>query len=297
MGYWDWGGYPKTRRRSVKNGIKAKSQRGDIGESWWSKRFVKVLESFNIGARLSRGRSYARSGQVIDLQIKSGLVAAKVQGSRSKPYNVRIEVEPISDQDWRRIEAEMAGQAIFMAKLLAGEMPREIEEAFSATRLSLFPAYQRELKTDCSCPDWSNPCKHIAAAYYILAEKFDEDPFLIFAWRGRAKDQLIEQLRELRGNMPVGAPTAVAPPMPAMPSAEFAPLEAGLENFWQMGGSLAELRVEPQAAQMPDAILRQFGPVSVEIFGKNLRELLTPAYQLITKAAERKALGIAEDAA
>src|SRR5437588_12759165 len=92
----------------------------------------------------------------------------------------------------------MASQAIFAAKLLAGEMPQDIEEAFSAVQISLFPLATTDLDTDCSCPDWANPCKHIAAVYYLLAERFDEDPFLIFKLRGRTKEQIIQVLREKR---------------------------------------------------------------------------------------------------
>ena len=92
------------------------------------------------------------------------------------------------------MEAELTSRAVFLAKLLAGEMPADIEEVFADCRLSLFPAAVRDLKTRCSCPDWSNPCKHIAATYYLLAEAFDDDPFLIMAWRGRHRDELLEKL-------------------------------------------------------------------------------------------------------
>jgi uncharacterized Zn finger protein len=292
MGYWrdwdDWGYYKPKPRRAAKDGIKAKSQRGQIGETWWSKRFITILESFNIGARLSRGRSYARSGQVMDLKISSGLTTSKVQGSAMTPYKVKIELEPLSDKDWTRVEEAMAGQAIFLAKLLAGEMPREIEDAFTACRLSLFPSSTRDLETDCSCPDWSNPCKHIAATYYILAEKFDEDPFLIFAWRGRTKEQLIERLRALRGS--VAAEETSSSELEELISMEAAlPLAQCLDSFWECGADFSPLHIQPQAAATPDALLKQLGPAPIEVKGRNLAELLIPAYQAMTAGAERKA--------
>ena len=194
--YWDY--YEPTAPIRVKDGIKAKSERGGIGETWWSKRWVGVLESFSLGTRLTRGRSYARQGQVISIDVESGIVKAKVQGSRPKPYSVQIKLEPLSNQDWDRVTDAMASQAIFAAKLLAGEMPTNIEEAFNAVNVSLFPTAVTDLDTDCSCPDWANPCKHIAAVYYLLAERFDEDPFLIFKLRGRTKEEIIEALREKR---------------------------------------------------------------------------------------------------
>ncbi|HEY8201563.1 MAG TPA: SWIM zinc finger family protein, partial [Actinomycetota bacterium] len=160
-----WSGFPSytpTVRRLAPDGIRAKSRRGGIGETWWSQRFIAVLESFSMGPRLSRGRSYARSGQVLDLVVGPGLAAARVQGSRVRPYKVDIAVAALSEKDWRRAEDAMASQAIFLASLLAGEMPRTIEEAFAECRLSLFPARLGDLRTSCSCPDWANPCKHIA---------------------------------------------------------------------------------------------------------------------------------------
>jgi uncharacterized Zn finger protein len=286
---WDFWRYKPTKRRTAKRGIKAKSQRGKIGETWWSGRFISILESFDIGARLSRGRSYARSGQVMDLEIEKGLVKAKVQGSRPKPYKVEIEIGPLPDKDWKRVEEAMAEQAIFMAKLLAGEMPREIEEAFSACKLTLFPASRRDMKTECSCPDWSNPCKHIAAVYYILAEKFDEDPFLIFAWRGRTKEQLIEQLRALRGSTAAGEKPAFEQE-PLVPEEEVVPLADCLSNFWGIGSEFSELHIRPQAAEVPDALLRQLGPAPVEIGDKNLAGLLEPAYKTMVAEAERTLL-------
>src|SRR5579863_3988933 len=195
-GRWDY--YHENRPRKVANGLKTKSDRGAIGETWWSKRWVAVLESFGMGTRLTRGRSYARQGQVVSIEVEPGIIKAKVQGSRPKPYDVKIKLKPLSDKDWDNVTDAMAAQAIFVAKLLAGEMPTNIEEAFAAAKVSLFPTSNQELVTDCTCPDWANPCKHIAAVYYILAERFDEDPFLIFKLRGRSKEEIIQTLRSKR---------------------------------------------------------------------------------------------------
>ncbi len=293
MGYWDVYGfarYPRSRPRRVEGGIKARAQRGSIGETWWSQRFIAMLESLGVGTRLSRGRAYARRGQVLELKAVSGEVTAVVQGSRVKPYRVRIGVKTLSERDWTRAEKAMASQALFVAKLLAGEMPLEIEEAFSACRLSLFPAARRELASSCSCPDWANPCKHVAAAFYILAEAFDTDPFLIFTWRGRTKDELIERLRALRGAS--GGRRRKIRPIEWVTGDEAIPsLEECLENFWEAGRGLRTLRVRSQAAAVPDALLRELGPPPLEVAGHNLVELLAPAYQTMSAAAQRRALG------
>lgn len=195
MNRWDY--YDHFRPsipRTVKGGIKAQSKRGTFGESWWARRWIAVLESFNIGARLGRGRSYARNGQVLSIEIEKGNVKATVQGSRPKPYDITIHIKTLSGADWRKLAKTLSRQAIFLAKLLAGQMPEDIEKSFKGTGLSLFPERLKDLRTNCSCPDWSNPCKHIAAVYYLLAEEFDRDPFLIFKLRGMSKEEFFGHL-------------------------------------------------------------------------------------------------------
>ena len=122
-----------------KGGIKAQSKRGDFGESWWAKRWIAVLESFDIGARLGRGRTYARKGQVLSIEVEKGRVKAKVQGSRAKPYRVTIQVKRLSPAEWEKLAKALAQQAIFAAKLLAGEMPQDIEKVFQAAKLVALP--------------------------------------------------------------------------------------------------------------------------------------------------------------
>jgi uncharacterized Zn finger protein len=189
-----YGYYEPTTPIEVKGGIKAKSKRGGFAQSWWAKRWIKTLESFNIGARLGRGKSYARKGQVTSIKIEAGLVRAKVQGSNPKPYSVTIKVRTLTGSEWELLAEKLASKPIFAAKLLAGEMPEDIDSAFKESGLSLFPETLDDLETDCSCPDWSNPCKHIAAVYYLLGEEFDRDPFLIFKLRGVDMDDFMSIL-------------------------------------------------------------------------------------------------------
>lgn len=188
MGYWDY--FEPSRPRAVKGGIKSQSKRGGFAANWWAKRWIEVLNNCGLGARLSRGRSYARNGQVVSIEVGEGEVKAKVQGSRPKPYAVSIQVDTFSPDEWERAVHALAGQAVFAASLLAGEMPQNIETAFADAGLSLFPSSMNDLKTDCSCPDWSNPCKHTAAVYCLLGEEFDRDPFLIFTLRGMRREAL-----------------------------------------------------------------------------------------------------------
>jgi uncharacterized Zn finger protein len=240
--------YPRSRPRAAKGGIKAQSKRGQFGESWWARRWIAVLESFNIGARLGRGRSYARSGQVLSIDVARGEVTAHVQGSRPKPYGVTIRVQELSDKDWGKVVQALAGQALFAAKLLAGEMPQDVETVFDEAGLSLFPQKRGDLKTSCSCPDDSNPCKHIAAVYYLLGEEFDRDPFLLFRLRGLDREQLIARLNEGAVAKPEAAPAAKAP-------APGEPLPADAAAFWPACGLpddlFGEVRVPPLAAAWP----------------------------------------------
>ena len=203
---------PASRPRAVEGGLKARSTRGAIAQTWWSGRFIAVLESIIVGGRLQRGRNYARRGQVLSMDVTAGLVSALVQGSRVQPYRIRIGLDAFGRPEWAAAERALAGSAWYSAKLLAGEMPEDIEDVFAELGLALFPASAAELSMYCSCPDWQVPCKHIAAVFYLLAEAFDDDPFRILAWRGREREELLAGLHAARGALtpaqaaPAGAP-------------------------------------------------------------------------------------------
>ncbi|HIE05702.1 MAG TPA: hypothetical protein EYP58_02765 [bacterium (Candidatus Stahlbacteria)] len=197
MGWWRY--YKPARPREVKGGLKTRRRRGEIGETWWAKRFLEILDSFGWSNRLARGRNYARRGQVIECNIGSGHITARVQGTRRRPYLIEIAVKTLSAAQWRRVIKAMASQAKFTAKLLAGEMPDDIELLFNKAKVPLFPSSGRDFTAECSCPDWANPCKHIAAVYYIVGEAFDRDPFLIFHLRGKERKELLADLNKIRG--------------------------------------------------------------------------------------------------
>lgn len=262
--------------RRVEGGIRARSRRGAIGEQWWSRRFIDVLESFGMTGRLARGRNYARAGQVLEFQLTQGKVSAQVQGSRPVPYKVRIGVLPLTTAQWRRVEAALGAQALFRAKLLAGEMPHEIEEVFAECGTPLFPRHARDLEMSCSCPDWGVPCKHLAAVCYVLAEAFDEDPFAVLAWRGRGRAELLAALRRIPAAQPVTPPPAA----PAAPPLAQSLRDRGPGGFWSAGMSRARLRaVRAAPVSAPDLLLRSFEPPDVRVRGEDLSTLLGPAYR------------------
>jgi uncharacterized Zn finger protein len=295
-GWWP----PPSTPIAVEGGVQARSQRGRIGDTWWSQRFIAVLETFGIGSRLQRGKRYARTGQVLAMEVTAGQVRASVQGSRAKPYRVFIETAVLTAPEWEAVESVMASSAVFAARLLADEMPEEIEEAFADSSVSLFPTSADELDSACSCPDSENPCKHIAAVYYLLAEAFDADPFLIFAWRGRGKDDLLTGLRARRRR---SEPENVHPPSATpsggtgpfgwpMADAEHTASRQGADSTftWGTDGDLAGIESRPRLAVASDLILRQLDPAPLGADGARIVEDLRALYDVITAGAASLAL-------
>ena len=283
--WYDRPRYAPARPREAEGGIAAKSRRGAIGQTWWSRRFIAVLESFRMGARLGRGKRYARSGQVMNLQVASGRVTASVQGTRKRPYSVELRLKPFTKAQWEDVVARLTAQAVHAARLLAGEMPEQIEEVFEQAGLSLFPSRPAELVTSCSCPDWANPCKHLAATLFILAERFDQDPWEILAWRGRAREPLLEQMRALR---PASAEAVAGAGVPA--ALDVAPLPdprepEGVARWY--AGEVGALETAQRAVAVAVAggeqnrevpLLDVLGPVGEVVDGRDLSAWLRPAW-------------------
>ncbi|HEX6341448.1 SWIM zinc finger family protein [Umezawaea sp.] len=274
----EWHGVPKPASHPVRiaGGLTLRSRRGEVAQTWWSRRFLAVLESFGMAGRLERGRAYARTGQVISMSLSTSLVVALIAGTRPEPYRARIGVKKFDDEEWRRIERALAGQAIFTAKLLAGEMPPEIEDVFTELGLTLFPETMRELSMDCTCPDWQAPCKHLAATCYLLAESFDTDPFEIFAWRGRDREDLLENLRALRGSLAAQEQRADKP---------VAALEDCLDTYWERPPAPAAPAPDLVVTQHPDALLDQLDPLPLTVRKREVTDLLRPAYRAMVRGS------------
>ncbi len=284
MSRYDYYGYyfKPSRPRETDKGIKARSKRGAFAKNWWATRWIKALERLVDSGRLGRGRRYARSGQVVSLKEVAGGVEAKVQGSRRTPYKVSIAVEPLSDKQWERVVDALADQAIFTVQLLAGEMPPDIEEVFTAAGVSLFPDKRAQLHTDCSCPDWANPCKHVAAVHYILGEQFDEDPFMLFRLRGRNQEQLMADLRACRAGEAEEDFGEEETEEPAIPLTET------LADFWGTNQPLKPVKTIVKVPSVDLPILKRLGQPSF-LVDDNLIRLLGPAYQAIADRAVKVA--------
>lgn len=283
---WSGGFPPPAKPRAVDGGLVARSTRGAIGEHWWSRRFLEVLESFALGSRLTRGKNYARRGQVLSVEVAPGVVTASVQGSRKTPYKVSITLPAFSELVWAKVEVTLAEQAIHSARLLAGEMPHDLEEVFLAAGAPLFPQRAKDLTLSCSCPDWEVPCKHLAATFYLLAESFDDDPFAILLWRGRSRKVLLNRLRELRGGdtvHPAAEPARMVegPRVGAMMA--LADLTLADVDFWT-GAPVSALPVQTELPT--DLLLRQLPVPGALLGGPDLVTYLAPLYAVFGESPD-----------
>ncbi|MDS3859986.1 metal-binding protein [Thermosynechococcaceae cyanobacterium BACA0444] len=238
---------------------------------WWSQRWVDVLESFGWRRRMERARNYVREGRVLNLEFNKNQVFAQVQGTAPAPYNVELSLDPFTEEQWQFVIEAMADQALFAAKLLAGEMPHNIESAFISSGLSLFPFSKFDIHSHCDCPDPVNPCKHIGAVYYLLGEHFGRDPFILFQLRGKSKAAITQQLRQLRSSEePTGQ-------LPQPPISEAKPLYSPPEigRFWDYTASLDATLMNPESRDGSEQILSLLGPIPLTTSGSSSYSLQT----------------------
>ncbi len=272
--------------RLPSHGIRAHTQRGAFGKTWWASRWIAALERLVNPARLARGRSYARNGRVLSLDVSGEGVRAVVQGSRPEPYRVQVTFKRLSDAEWERVVDRMASQALYAARLLSGEMPEQIEEVFAEAGTSLFPASEGDMRTRCSCPDWANPSKHIAAVHYLLGERFDEEPFLMFLLRRRVRDEIVGALRARRaGELVEGSSGAGEAEEPA---------RGDVSRFWTSSPRTEEVALHfalPETHALP---AKRLGPPP---FGRDqaaFTAAIEHTYQQVSEYALLLALGDVE---
>jgi len=246
---------------------------------WWSEQWVRSFEmlfpSNASRSRLAKGRTYARRGQVLELEVGPNGVLARVQGSRPRPYQVRLELNRLRRETWGRILHHVAGKAAFLAQLLEGNLPVEIEELFFASGARLFPHGDNDIRARCNCPDPVAPCKHVAALNYALAEALQRDPFLLFALRGKSRDQFLQDLRDMRGRDRQQSSSSI---------------EEDLGQFWRMG-RLAESVLRPTPWNLsadPARLVQSLGEPDLE----GIREgaflsLMESTYRQVSEAMRR----------
>ncbi|HCQ22830.1 MAG: hypothetical protein AN481_05660 [Aphanizomenon flos-aquae LD13] len=244
---------------------------------WWSQRWLDLLDSYRFKKRLERARNYSRQGNVLSIKFKAAKVLARVQGSEVEPYKVSLSLDAFSDEEWGYVVETISQKAIFAAKLLAGEMPQNIEEVFISNGLSLFPFTLTDIHSKCSCPDQVVPCKHIGAVYYQLGDHFSEDPFVLFQLRGRTKEQIISDLRQLRSSKNVETIQETSETQPEVSEHQY-PIK--IDNFWQYNHPLESSLVVISPA-VSETVLDVLGTIPFAKDGENTTNL--PAGDLVMK--------------
>ncbi|NES18647.1 MAG: hypothetical protein F6K41_06880 [Symploca sp. SIO3E6] len=271
-------------------------------QEWWVQRWNDLLNSYRFKKRLERGRKYAKEGNILSIEFPSSEVVAKVQGTAPEPYELSISIDPFTDEDWDYVVSTLAEEAIYSAQLLAGEMPHNIEQVFTANGLSLFPFTLADVHSHCTCPDPKNPCKHIAAVYYELGDRFSEDPFVLFQLRGRTRAQILDKLRQLRSKeveeeMVTEEASSLTSQSPVN-EAQFREGEGSIEEesalnihqFWQYDEPLDSSLVVIAPPQDSRTVLDVLGTIPLAAADAPLMEYLKEVYQTVSQKAMMSAL-------
>lgn len=301
MSRWNRFGWYEAapKKPPPERGIRVK----EAGTTWWGQRWIAALENVLRGdsARLARGRSYARAGRTHDLVVKGGKVTARVTGSRATPYKITITLTELSAPAWKKAIDGLAKKAQFSAELLAGQMPHTIDEVFVEAGVSLFPWQRADLETSCSCPDWGDPCKHVAATHYVLGEALDRDPFLLFELRGRTKVQVLDALRASRdgaGETPAkkaGKSKATAADATIdVPTVKLGKLKAS--EYDKPREPLPALHFSFDEPLAHGAVLRQLGAPTVWEGDASPADVLAPLVRAAAETARRIAMAEPSDA-
>ena len=207
MSFWGWGRFPRhvtveERKRNAKRQLQKLLKKGialdpvtvegrTLARSWWGAHWNRNLERYaDYAYRLDRGRSYVRSGAVLDLKIKSGLIQAMVAGSGRKPYDVKITIKRLDPGKWKQLVERTSGRIETVSGLLEGVFPHDLGDLFFAEKDGLFPI-PKEIRFTCSCPDFASLCKHTAAALYGTGTRLDKQPALFFTLRGVNMEELV----------------------------------------------------------------------------------------------------------
>ncbi|WP_052721136.1 hypothetical protein [Actinoplanes rectilineatus] len=248
--------------------------------------FLGMFESLRMGPTFARGRRDERAGHVRSLTVSGSLAVALVRGPDDPvAFRSRIAVRSFGAADWSRVEKALVAEARFVADLLDGRMPAGIEAVFAEAGLGLLPLSLDEVAMDCTCERWPMPCIHLAAMCYALARTFESDPFEVFTWRGRQRDELLMRLRRLRESAAVDSMTSASASTGTSTSASASdprrverPLvdPADPDAFW--GEVRPEDPVEPPAGARPDALLDQLDPPGLTHEGRPVNEVLREAY-------------------
>jgi uncharacterized Zn finger protein len=286
VNFWNFSKYA-NELIPVPDGIKISKKRGFIGNTWQSMKWVELIEFHGDYGRMARGRTYARKGQIIELIIEQGKIISKVQGSFYNPYKIEIDIPIFSKEIWDKAIKEMSKKAIFMAKMLVCEVPEEISAIFDELGVSLIPKSMNEIYAECTCLDYGDPCKHIAAIYYLLAELMDSNQFLFLFLRGCDDEELIKKLRIQRNfrnkeNFSINEihSNRYLRHYPKEISSEELTLKKYMENFW--GNEIQDLdQLEFVGSDFDNMENNQFENIDLSIRGHELKEVMDKIHDVV----------------
>lgn len=274
---------PDTPKR-VRNGLKLRGEGAYSAGSWIAQRWLCSFESVMSPVQLAEGLEYARRGQTITLDLGVGLIEAQIQGRAPGPYRTVIRIPQLDQSQWQRAIDAMAREAIYAAKILAGDVPPAAEALFRASAAELFPA-DGTVEVECTCKT-GGPCKHAAAISYLAAQQLDGTPLLTFTLRGMRASQVVKRLVQTRAVQSHGQAAAHGDAAFAAAVDDAMPLEECLEEFWRYGPELAEIEQLPPPDHAPHALLRRMGPSPLP--GRfPLVGLLASVYDTVRDAAIR----------
>ncbi|MAY74757.1 MAG: hypothetical protein CMJ31_08625 [Phycisphaerae bacterium] len=278
-----------AKPRRVRGGIKLASKEGEPIGDWIGQRFLRVIEDGVPGAVVREGLEYGRLGQTRRLEFEGGEIHASVQGRRQRSYSTSLALEAFSPEDRERVVDALAEQSRYAAKLLAGELPPNIEDLFAPLGLKLFPGGAKEIAIKCDCGAEEPFCKHGVCVAALLAERMSTDAFLIFALRGLPGDLLIDALRQKRAIAGLGSESAPVhlSHVPGVSEVACDPLEQELGRFWtdpsREDPEAGAIDLGVQAPQVSHALLRRLGPSPFTESRFRLVGLLATCYDLVSE--------------
>lgn len=265
-------------------------------DHWAGRRVLGFMHASAESETTIKALAWAIRGQTRSLTFEAGEIAASVQGLEVRPHRVSIPLARFTPDQWERIVSAINDSATHSARLMAREMPEEIEEVFGQLGVSLFPKTSEEFSPRCSCKDpgasetgW---CIHSCVAAFIAAERLSEDPFLIFTLRGLPSGELLERLRQRRAATRAarGFAPAYAPRTPPGVPANAPSLDSDLDQFWSEPDGLDEIDITPRKAEVTHPLLRRLGPTPFAKGKFPLVGLLATCYDIASEAAVREGL-------
>lgn len=284
---------PAASPKRVRGGVRLRAQDANRATQWVFDRLMRVIERAASGPVLTEGIEYAKLGQTKRLAIEGGRVSASVQGRLSRAYITELKMVSFTSAQRDELVRAMAEQAIYSAKLLAGEVPPNIEDVFGPLGLKLFPSEPEDIESKCNCREAKPWCKHAVCTAVLLADRLSAEPLNIFELRGIPHETFAAMLRDRRALTSQGPGPAIVyqPQIPGVSDLPAPTMEEQLDRFWEAGPELEEIHAPLRAPEVSHVLLRRLGPSPFTGPRFPLLGLLATCYELIS---ERAAAGAEE---